>query len=295
MFYEMRSREPLLYPHPCKITRQSNLLGVHAGDVAKLSRRNFKECLSADAGRRQETRFCLDGRCDTLRKSLAGRQWHVQSSGKEAFQNLEVAAGELGNPVIRQGEGGRWFGGRTCRGEEICRECTRTFAAGRRFFDAIAHHQGPGRQISQALVIASGEDGDRAYRIGHDEGNHVDVANEIPRHGLEQANRASRALDHAYAGNPLAGRAAVPERFKQREVSPVEKEDQKNVDREGPLLGKPIEGGQAGQKVSKNLGQDEEARNPDQVIHQQSNETAADAGDRHLDGNQFRGFNAKLI
>ena len=35
--------------------------------------------------------------------------------------------------------------------------------------------------------------------------------------------------------------------------------------------------------------------NPDQVVDQQRDETAADAGERHLNGDKFRGIDAKLI
>ena len=50
-----------------------------------------------------------------------------------------------------------------------------------------------------------------------------------------------------------------------------------------------------GSKNAKIASNDEDAGYPDQVVDQQRDETAADAGDGHLDGDEFRGFDAKLI
>ena len=50
-----------------------------------------------------------------------------------------------------------------------------------------------------------------------------------------------------------------------------------------------------GKEVCENPTDNEDARDPDQIVDKQRNEAAADAGDGHLDRDELRGFNAKLI
>ena len=50
-----------------------------------------------------------------------------------------------------------------------------------------------------------------------------------------------------------------------------------------------------GRKKAKIQPDDDDAGEPDEVVDQQGDEAAADAGEGHLDGDEFRGFNAKLI
>ena len=59
--------------------------------------------------------------------------------------------------------------------------------------------------------------------------------------------------------------------------------------------GKSIESGQAGKEDGEYLAHDQDAWNPDQVVDEEGDETAADTGDGHLDGDELGCFNAKLI
>lgn len=142
-------------------------------------------------------------------------------------------------------------------------------------------------------MVARDEDGDGAD--GVEEGDLVDVADEVARHGFEETDGAAGALDDADASDTLAGGAAVPEGLKQGEVAPVEKEKQEEIESGSPLRGETIERGKAGQEIGEDPHHQADANEPDHVVNQERDETAADAGEGHLDGNKLRGFNAKLI
>ena len=90
----------------------------------------------------------------------------------------------------------------------------------RRLLLAVAHHEGAGSQIAQALMLPGREDGNHADRI--EEGNLIDIADEVARHRFEDSDGATRSLNHANARDALARRAPVPECFEQSEVAPVE-------------------------------------------------------------------------
>ena len=103
----------------------------------------------------------------------------------------------------------------------------------RRLRLAVPHDQRARGQVAQPLVLAGDEHGDHSDRV--EEGKLVHVADQVAGHGLEEADGAAGALDDANPGHALARRAAVPEGLKEREVAPVEQEDDENNDGHGPL------------------------------------------------------------
>ena len=170
---------------------------------------------------------------DALGERLAGGEGHVEAAGEEAFEDLEVGHRELGDAVIWQREAGVRLGCGDGGGEDVGSEGASGLGADGGLFDAVADDEGAGGEIAEALVVARDEDGDGTD--GVEEGDLVNVADEVAGHGFEEADGASGALDDADAGDALAGSASVPEGFKEREVAPVEEEDQEEVEGGGPL------------------------------------------------------------
>ena len=206
---------------------------MHAGYVAELACGDLQERFYACTGWGFKSGFGLDGGGDALGQGLARGEGHVEAAGEEAFQDLEIGDGEFSDAVIWEREAGVRFGRGDSGGEHVGSEGTGGFGADGRFFNAIADNEGSGRKIAEALVVARDEDGDGSD--GVEEGDLVDVADEVAGHGFEEADGAAGALDDADAGDALAGGAAVPEGLKEGEVAPVEEEDQEEVEGGGPL------------------------------------------------------------
>ena len=151
--------------------------------------------------------------------------------------------------MIRKREAGVGFGSGNRWREDVGGEGAGGLGADGRIFDAIAHDESSGGEIAEALVVAGDEDGDDADRV--EERNLVNVADEVARHGLEEADGAAGALDDADAGDALAGGAAVPEGLKQGEVAPVEQKDQEDVESGCPLRGQRLKAVRLGRKKAK--------------------------------------------
>ena len=212
---------------------------------------------------------------------------------KNPSRTWRSALEEFGDPVIGEREAGvrfrRWDG----RREDVSGKGARGFSTWRNLFDAIPNHESTGGQIAKALMVAGYEDGDGTD--GVKERDLVDVADEVASHRLKQADRPARALNDTNAGDTLAGGTAVPEGFKEREIAPIEEEDQENIDGDRPLLRELIESAEAGHEVGEDFSDDQNARNPNEIVDQQCDEPASDAGNGHLDRYEFRRFNAKLV
>ena len=269
------------------------LLPLHASHIAKLARRYLQKRFDAGSGRWLQTRLGLNCQRDALRQGLSRLQGHVQTPRKETFQHLQISARQSGHAVIRQRECGVWLRGRIRWRKDVGREGSCVLAAGGRLLDAISNDQGSGGQIAKPLMVLSDKDRDRPDCVK--EGNLVHVADEVARHRLEESDGPSRSFDYSDSRDSLSGCAAVPEGLEDREVSPVEEEDQEEVNRKGPLFGKLVESAQAREEVCEYTANNEDSRYPDQVVNQQGDEAAADTGNGHLYGDEFRRFNAKLI
>ena len=267
--------------------------GVHPGYVAELAGGDFQECFDANSGRGFEAGLGLDGGGDALGESSARGERHVESAGEEAFEDLKVGCREFGYAMIREREASGRFRCGDGGGEDIGREGARGLCADGGFFNAIADDEGSGGEIAEALVVAGNEDGDGSHRV--EEGELVNVADEVAGHGFEEADCAAGTLDDADAGDALAGGAAIPEGLKQGEVAPVKQEEQEEVEGGCPLRGEVIEGIEAGQEEREDPDNKDETDDPDEVVDQKCDEPAADAGERHVNGDKLGCFNAKLI
>ena len=94
----------------------------------------------------------------------------------------------------------------------------------------------------------------------------------------------------------LPGCAAAPERLKQGEVAPVEQEDEEDQDGYGPLFGELLKRAETRAERSANTStRTKQADEPEERVDEHGDEAAANAGERHVDGDQFRGVDAKLI
>jgi len=184
------------------------------------------------------------------------------------------------------GDGGR---------EDVGGEGTCGLGADGSFFNTVTNDQGAGSEIAKALMIARDENRDHADCVGNHPRTHIDVPDEVAGHGFEEAYGASGALDDPDASDALAWGAAVVEGLKQREVAPVEQKDQEEIESSCPLRGHAVEGSEAWQEVGKDRHDNPDADAPDDEIDQKRDEAAADAGEGHVNGNEFRGIDAKLI
>lgn len=138
-------------------------------------------------------------------------------------------------------------------------------------------------------------DEDRNQAHGVNAGNLVDVADEVAGHGLEEADGAAGTLDDADFSDFLARRLAVPEGLKEREVAPVEEEEEEDRDGCEPLRGELVEGGKGRNEENKQEDEHPEGDAPEQRVDEDGDEPAAEAGERHLDLDQLGGIDAVLI
>src|ERR1700739_464358 len=266
---------------------------MHAGYVAELARGDFQEGFDAGAGRGFQSRLGLDGRGNAQGEGLAGGEGHIEAAGEEAFEHLEIAARQPGYALVGEREAGGRLGGGGGGGEDVGGGGAGGLGAPRGFFNAVAHDECTGGKVAETLMIAGGEDGDGTD--GVEERDLVDVADEVAGHGFKESDGAAGALDDADAGDALAGGAAVIESLREGEVAPVEEKKQEEIEGSGPLRGEAIERGEAGQEVGKDPHDEADADAPDHIVDEEGDETAANAGQGHLNGDEFRGIDAKLI
>ncbi len=102
-------------------------------------------------------------------------------------------------------------------------------------------------------------------------------------------------MDDADLGNTLAGGLAVPEGFKEGEVSPEEEEWNKDEESFGPFFADFAVAGQAGVDQGDEEDHKNERGEPDEVIDEEGDEAAAEAGDGEVDGDEFRRVDAELV
>ena len=157
----------------------------------------------------------------------------------------------------------------------------------------VADDQSARGQVAQPLVLAGDEHGDHADDV--ETGKLIDKPDQVAGHGFEETDGAAGTLDHSDPGDFLARCMPVPECLKESEVAPVEQKQSQQHDGDHPLVRKPRECPYGRVYEPEEQNEDGQARSPDQHIDQQGNEPASDAGQRHLDGHQFRSFDAKLI
>ena len=88
---------------------------------------------------------------------------------------------------------------------------------------AVADHQRPGNHVAQPLMPLAHEHGDDAH--GVKTGQIVDKAHQVARQRLDKADAAAGLMDHANLCHALARRAPVVEGLKEREIAPLQQED----------------------------------------------------------------------
>ena len=254
----------------------------------------FKKSLDTGSGRGFEAGFCLDGRGNSRCDDLSGLKAHVKAAREEAFQDFKVSGGKARNSVHGQREGGVRFRNRRGGGEDLGGESAGgELAPEGSFLLAIPDYESAGGQVAQPLVLSGDEDGDDSD--GVKEGKLVNVTDQVTGHGLEEADAAAGALDDADSCHALAGGATVPEGLEEREVAPIEKENKKDDERHGPLLGGSGEGKAARCEKRSQNGKHQDRCKPDQVIDEQGDEAAADAGERKLDVHELRRGDIELL
>src|SRR5665213_649852 len=218
-------------------------------------------------------------------------QVEVERAGEEGLHHMQVRGFEASDGVGRQSA----FGLGLLLGEEglSAQEGVRRAVVRRQF----VYDDGPGSKIAEPLVLAVAEHRDYAGKI--EAGEKVDEAQEVAREGFEEADLPATVLDDAQLHDVLAGRLAMPERLKEREVAHDEAEDDERDGREEPLcsgvelrgLGRMVVAGQQ----RKREDDDDQRGDLDQVIDQQRHKTAADSGDRKAQVYLLGRFDVKLV
>ena len=156
---------------------------------------------------------------------------------------MEVGGGEAGDGVGRQGgfharamrpgalgvkRGGAARGERGGEGAAVVDE--EGLEAGL-FMD----DHGAGGEVAEAFVLAVADHGDDAGEV--EAGQDVNEADEVAGEGFEEGDLAAGVFDDAELHDAFAGGLAVPEGFKESEVSPEEKEMDKDDEGDQPLSG----------------------------------------------------------
>lgn len=159
---------------------------MQAGDVAELAGSGFKEGLDAGFGRDLEAGLCLKGGGDALGEELAGGQGHVESAGEEALDDFKVGGVEAGDAVSGEGDGEVRLGNQGGRKDMGGEGAGAGAGPEGGFLGAGADDEGSGGEIAEALVAACGKDGDDADDV--EEGDLIDVTDEVAGHGLEEAD-----------------------------------------------------------------------------------------------------------
>ncbi len=257
----------------------------------------FKKCLNADAMGDQQPGLGVDGAGDTLSQGGAHLHREVEAAGKEAFQHFKVCNAELlhgGHWQFyecrsrRMGLLGEWRFKQT-RGKGAMA------AGGVRFVEALTlvNNDGSSGKIAETLMLFGEEDAHGANHV--DRRNLVDEAEEVARHGFEEPDAAAGSLDDPDLGDSLAGRAAIPECLKEREVTPAKEEWNEDEEGDLPLLSDFAEVRQTWVENGEQDDGEYDDGEPDQVIDEQGDEAAAQGSDRHIDCDEFGGLNAKLV
>ena len=267
---------------------------AHAGQVAEVAGGGLEKRFDADIGGWFQPRLRLYGGGYAVGQGGTRVQGQIEATGEESLQDFKIGWGEFcdarGGKRKRVVGLGYWRWMREERCSEGARAC---FGPEGCFLLLIANDQSAGGQVAESLVLASDEHGYDSD--GVEEGNLINIADEVAGHRFEDANGAARLLNDTDAGDALSGGAAVPEGLEECEVSPVEKEDHHGEERGGPLIGEIVEGFESGPEHPAEDAEEHEAGKPDQSIDQQCDKAAADAGQRHLDGHQLGSIDVKLI
>ena len=102
-------------------------------------------------------------------------------------------------------------------------------------------------------------------------------------------------MDHADPGGALARRAPVTECLKEREVAPLQEEDDKKKMPTAQLAETSPKTCTAGMMIAASAMRSGKGRAPNQIVDEDGDKTAADSGQRHLDRHKLRGVDVKLI
>ena len=229
-------------------------------------------------------------RCDKAQgEGLPHFERHVQAALEKCLDRLQV----------RYGETAECIGGKTCRARRDRRlrrgfgEQARIAQGGRCGQLAFVNDERAGNEIAEPLMARGDEDADNAHDVGG--GQEVNDAHQIASERFEKRDGASALLDDTDLCDALSRRLAVPERFEQREIAPLQEEGDQDHEGDEPLCARGFELLQAGQEEHRAQDQSEHDCSLQQRIDQDRDEATADSGKRELQRDKLRRLNAKLI
>src|SRR5262249_2755272 len=94
------------------------------------------------------------------------------------------------------------------------------------------HHDGPGNEVAQALVLRVQQHGDHAEAIKS--GKKINEPDQVAGKGLKGVDGPPGLFDDANSRPALSRRLALPQRFKDRVIPPVDAEDDERDNRAPP-------------------------------------------------------------